>query len=281
MPGRHHPFFLNTFGRAGAFLLALVLMASLQSTVRAAENDENQASSAPTVLITGSSRGIGLGLARQYAKLGWTVIATARHPETADDLKALAASHANIALETLDVTDQVTIDAVAEKYRGKPIDVIINNAGILGSVEDQTLGTFNHQTLEKVLAVNTIGPLRVAEAFLEHVRTGDQKKIMTVTSGLGSMALAQHFGGFYYYRISKAGVNMAMRVLRADLRSEGIVVGLLSPGMVDTDLNSESGSSRPSISPDESALGLIDAITNMTIESSNAMINYDGGTIPW
>ncbi len=263
---------------AFAAMLGLALMTGGGSLHPAAAQP---AQAAPTVLITGSNRGIGFGLVRQYAFKGWTVIATARHPETADDLKAFAAEHPNVRIERLDVTDLASIEAVAEKYRGTPIDVLINNAGILGSIQDQTLGSFDYDTLEQVLDVNTIGPLRVASAFLDHVAASEQKKIMTVTSGLGSMALAQHFGGYYYYRISKAGVNMAMRVLRADVRDQGIVVGLVSPGIVDTDLNRESGNSRKGITPDESARGLVEVIDAMTIESSNAMINYDGGTIPW
>ncbi len=272
-------FSLNLAGRLGAFACALVMMAALAPAASAAAASQSDAS-APTVLITGSNRGIGLGLARQYAKLGWNVIATARHPDAAEDLKNLAAEYPRISLETLDVTDQASIDVVAEKYRDTPIDVVINNAGILGKLEDQVLGSFNHETFEKVLAVNTIGPMRVAEAFLDHVRASDQKKIITVTSGFGSIALAKHVGGFYYYRISKAAVNMAMSIMQSDLRKEGVIVGLVSPGRVQTELMKSSGGSG-TITPDESALGMIDIIEGLSLENSSAMINYDGEILPW
>jgi len=278
MPDRYFTILRHALAHLGVLALALILGALPGPNSAAAQ--DTQAGTEPTVLITGSSRGIGLGLVRQYAKLGWHVIATARHPDAAEGLVALAATHPNITLETLDVTDQASIDAVADKYRGKPIDIVINNAGILGNLKDQTLGSFKYDTFEKVLAVNTYGPMAVSEAFLDNVRASTQKRIITVTSGFGSMALAKYVGGFYDYRISKAAVNMAMNILQSDLRKEGIIVGIVSPGRVDTDMMKASGG-QARITPDESALGMIDVIKNLTLKTSGAMINYDGKIIPW
>ena len=116
----------------------------------------------PTVLITGSSRGIGYELARQYAERGWGVIATCRTPERATALQLLAQSHSNVVIERLDVTDFTEIDNVAEKYRDVPIDVLINNAGILGDNDKQKFGTFDYSAFDEVMAVNTKGPIRIS-----------------------------------------------------------------------------------------------------------------------
>ena len=119
-----------------------------------------------TVLITGSNRGIGLALAENYAQQGWNVIATCRKPNKAVDLISLREEYKNVNIERLDVTSQEQIKELAEKYNGIPIDVLLNNAGILGDVEDQIFGSLNDETFEQVFAVNTLAPLKVSEAFV-------------------------------------------------------------------------------------------------------------------
>jgi len=128
----------------------------------------------PTVLITGSNRGIGLEFAKQYAEKGWKVIATARTPEKAGDLKQLAKAYPKLVIEQLDVADESSIAALAKKYQGKPIDVLINNAGILGDTIVQKVGQFDFRELDKVMAVNLLGPLRVSQAFVDNVAASKQ-----------------------------------------------------------------------------------------------------------
>ena len=237
--------------------------------------------SRPTVLITGSNRGIGLELARQYADAGWNVVATCRSPARADALNEIAERYDNLVVEALDVTNQAQIDQLAVKYDDQPIDVLLNNAGILGSVPDQAFGTIDAGVYRQVHAVNVLGPLALAEAFAKHVEASEQKKIVTMTSGLGSMTLANRSGRFYAYRTSKAAANMAMRALRADLRPKGIAVGLISPGMVDTDMLTASGYRGPSLTTAESAAGLIKVIDRLDIEDDGLVVNYDGEILPW
>jgi len=134
----------------------------------------------PTVLITGSSRGIGLALTRVYAERGWHVIATCRTPSKATDLQSLAGEYENVTIEELDVTDDGEIVSLAEKYTGKPIDILINNAGIPGDRTKQKLGNFDFAVFDQVMAVNVYGPLKMAQAFLNHVEASDQKKIITI-----------------------------------------------------------------------------------------------------
>ena len=131
-----------------------------------------------TVLITGSNRGLGLEFVRQYAAAGWRVFATARDPQGATELRDLAARNPRITTEPLDVTNEVAIEALAAKYRGTPIDVLLNNAGVLGDMKAQAPGGFEYDEFEQVMAVNVFAPLAIADAFKEHVAASRQKKIV-------------------------------------------------------------------------------------------------------
>ena len=192
------------------------------------------AAAAPTVLITGSNRGIGLEFARQFAELGWRVIATIRNPEDADELKAIRARHPALVIERMDVTDQVQVDALAARYRGQPIDVLLNNAALLTGMDRQTLETLDFEVFERTLAVNSLGPMRVSRAFLPNVLASQQKMIVTLSSAASSHGLVRVPSPLYAYRASKAALNMLMHILALDLADRGVRVALLNPGLVDT-----------------------------------------------
>ena len=130
---------------------------------------------ADTVLVTGSNRGIGLEFVKQYAARGWTVIATARTPEAATELAAVAAKFSLVRIERLDVLDGAGIQALALKYEGTPIDVLINNAGLLGDLARQSLGALDYSEFQNVMGVNSYGPLAVSDAFRKHVASSRQK----------------------------------------------------------------------------------------------------------
>lgn len=238
--------------------------------------------SAETILITGSNRGIGLGLAEAYAERGWRVIATARNPGRAEELNALAEKYDNLTVDELDVTDDQEIAALASKYEGTSIDVLLNNAGVLGDIDKQNAENIDYGEIKFIMDVNVYGPMKMAKAFLPHVKASEQKKILTMTSGLGSMTLTQRLGRFYGYRMSKAAVNMAMRAMHADLKSEGLVIGLVAPGQVQTALLAASGFRGPgSITVEESVAGLMEVIDGMTSETVGLPVNYNGEPIPW
>jgi len=257
-------------------LLALLAVAVLQPA-----HAEGLDADSPTVLITGSNRGIGLAFAKYYAEQGWNVFATCRKPESADDLKALQAAHPNIHIEQLDVTDHARIDDLAEQYRDQPIDLLVNNAAILGTLPEQKVGGLDFDLFQQVMAVNVYGPLKMSEAFADHVAASDQKKIVALSSGLGSVSMTGKMPGFYYYRISKTGLNMAMRGLRTDLRDRGVIVALIAPGMVGTQLLADSGWTGKSLTPDESVAGMTEIIAGLTPEDKGTITNTDGKTIPW
>lgn len=233
----------------------------------------------PSVLITGANRGIGLGLVKAYLRGGWRVIATCRNPGAADALRAL--NQENLEIYPLNVTDHPGIDALAEKLKGRAIDVLINNAGILGSPTferggaGQTLGDMDYDGFRHTLEVNTIAPLKVTEAFLDHIAASDQKKIVTIASAMGSLSNMEP--GFIAYSISKTAVNSVMRNIAPTLREKGISVMLLNPGWVKTDMGSEAGR----YTVEESVKGLKEQIEKLDIASTGSFKNFQGETHPF
>lgn len=237
-----------------------------------------EAAESPTVLITGSNRGIGLEIARVYAQRGWHVIATARRLEATDDLKAIQAEHPNLVIEQLDVTDHERIDQLAAQYRDQPIDILINNAGISGGHENAEFGKMNFDVYYEVHAVNVVGPTKMAEAFLPSVAKSDQKKIINITSGQGS--IAKTWGCCAIYRSSKAALNMMMRNISIDLKKQGITVGLISPGFVRTGFTP--GLDLPMmITPEESASKVVAVIDDYDLSKTGTFLGKDGQTWPW
>lgn len=243
---------------------------------------------AATVLITGADRGLGLEFTRQYAARGDTVIATCRHPENAAELQALAAAKKTIVVERLDLTDDTGVRSLAAKYHGKPIDVLINNAGILGDRDGQTLGTFSRKGFHDVMDVNAFGPLVVSEAFRGNVVASKEKKIVAVTSGrLGSIAHAVDGPArAYYYRMSKAAMNMGLQTLGSDLKTRGVAVAVLSPGVPDTAMHAafsaDYGTNNPAITPAQSVAGMIVVIDKLDqTQAVRGILSYDGTVIAW
>ncbi len=226
----------------------------------------------PNVLITGANRGIGLGLAKLYARDDWTVFAGARDPSTADDLMRV---DGNVIILPLDVADPAAVAILSERLRGVEIDMLIANAGIYGP-RDLKIGGLDYAAWTDVLAVNTLGPIRVAEAFLDHVRQSEEGKIVALSSIMGSIE-SNASGGEYIYRSSKAALNAAMTSLAIDLRDERITVAMFHPGWVRTDMGGPSAS----VSIDESVEGLYRAISDLTLADSGAFLDFEGNRLPW
>lgn len=238
---------------------------------------ENLRQAAPTILITGASRGLGLEFVRQYAEAGWQVLATCRSPDRASLLRDLADRHPTIQVHALDVADENSVKSLAARLEGTAIDVLVNNAGISGRLDGQAFGALDYQSGRETMETNLFGPMRMAEAFLEHVAASQQRKFMTVSSMLGSIAGTT--GGSYFYRCFKAAVNMAMATLARDVAHRGVIVGLLSPGLVATDLTASLGGEK--ISVQESISGLIPVIEAFTLENSGQFMRYTGLPVPW
>ena len=254
--------------------------------------------SVPTVLISGSNRGIGFEFAKQYAAAGWTVIATCRAPDTADALQDLASAHANLTVEELDITDSHEIAALDAKYADTPIDLLLNNAGLIGPRPGQKFGAFDYDLFEDIFRINATGTMRVTEAFLDNVEASTQKKIVTLGSAAGSLQMIFASPDYYPYRASKAALHIMMRILANNLAKSDVIVTLVNPGIVDTqglldlapeDIPEDFADTMQAVemgivtmqTPDVSVAGLISVIDGLTKKQSGEFLSYDGSTVPW
>lgn len=252
---------------ASVLLLALPAVLAVRS---AAPQDAKAAAAKRTVLVTGANRGLGLEFAKQFQAAGWTVVATAREPAAAKELAALG-----VRVEALDVADGASVAALAQRLKGLPIDLLINNAGV-ASVEGKTLADVKLDEYERVLQVNAIGPVRVTQALLPNLRAGTGKQIVSISSGLGSIANNER-GGYWAYRESKAALDMFMRSLAAELKPEGFVCIALSPGWVKTDM----GGPNAQLTPEESITGMRKVIAGLKPEDSGKFFSHDGSNVAW
>jgi NAD(P)-dependent dehydrogenase (short-subunit alcohol dehydrogenase family) len=226
----------------------------------------------PSVLITGASRGLGLELARQYAADHWTVYAACRDPGSAGGLAQINARD-SISILQMDVTDAAGIERAARAVSG-PIDVLVNNAGIMGGSE--SFGHMDYASWEAVLRVNTLAPLRIIEAFAAHLERSDRRLAVTITSALASIG-ENTSGGWIAYRSSKAAVNMVMRSLAVELASRRIACVVVSPGWVQTDMGGPSAT----LTPAESVSALRRLFERLGPSDSGKFFGYDGREVRW
>jgi NAD(P)-dependent dehydrogenase (short-subunit alcohol dehydrogenase family) len=252
--------------------LALVALAMFVANTAIAET------AAPTVLVTGANRGIGLELARQYAARGWQVIATARKPADAPALAAIAKAHANLSIESLDVADAASIDGLGARLAGRPIDILIHNAGISGGVPAQMLGRMDYGVFRQVLEVNAVGPMHLSEKLLPNIRASTQKKIVLLGTSEASFGRIDA-GRLYWYRASKAAAHMLMLNLAYELRGRQVAVAVINPGPVDTDMMK--GVRMPLQPPAEAVGKVIGIIDRLTVENTGKFWDYAGGQLPW
>jgi len=228
----------------------------------------------PNVLITGANRGIGLEFTRQYAEAGWRVFACSRHVD-AKALNQVAGQYPeNVSLHTLDVSDRSQIDKLAEQLSGIPIDVLLNNAGIYPGGE--SFGSIDYEAWMRAFEVNTMAPLKMAEAFIENVAKSSEKKIVNITSKMGSID-DNTSGGYYLYRSSKAALNMVVKSLSLDLASRDIKTIVLHPGWVQTAM----GGSHAPTPPERSVAGMRKVIAGLRQKDSGKFYDFNGQEILW
>lgn len=208
----------------------------------------------PTALITGAGRGLGSELARQYAADGWEVIGTTRRE--------------------LEMTNLGQIKNFSAELKGKPIDLLFCNAGILGK-RGMKPGSFDFDSWEEVLRVNLLGPAALAEALLDNVAASARRTIAMMSSRLGS--IGESSGMTLPYATSKAALNMLVKGLAAHLARRGIVVVALSPGWVRTDM----GGAQAPLTPETSVRNLRKVISSLKDSDSGKFLSHDGTEIPW
>jgi NAD(P)-dependent dehydrogenase (short-subunit alcohol dehydrogenase family) len=252
------------------------------------------AAAAETVLITGSNQGIGLEFAKEYAARGWTVIATHRRTSTPEELAKLAAKYPKVRIERMDVTDPAQIAALGAKLKGVPIDILLNNAGLVrtdpvnkpGGNTNQMFGTLDYKLLDDFIHTNVAGPLMIAETFIGNVKASHQKKIIAISSAAGSVSVPPFMPNgspvpdHYWYRISKAALNSAMRLLSAQFKDQGVTVVMFHPGGVQVE--SFGNDKLPGFVPPAEAIGkMIKTIDGLTIKDSGRFLDNDGKDHPW
>ncbi|MBN8940682.1 MAG: SDR family oxidoreductase [Rhizobiales bacterium] len=230
------------------------------------------------VLVTGGNRGIGLALVQAFLDRGDRVVATARDPAKAAELNAKAAqAPERLAVVALDVANPASVAGLAGRLTGAGVtalDVLVNNAGIIGPARQSTLD-MDFDGFAETLAINTLGPLRVVQAVLPLLKAGRDAKILTITSAMGSMSHTT--SDRIAYRTSKAAVNKLMQGLGTDLAPQGIAVAVAHPGWVRTDM----GGQAAAVAPADSAAGLVGLIDRMAVGEPCSFHDWSGRAVPW
>lgn len=223
----------------------------------------------PTYFVTGCTRGIGLEFARQLSARGDDVLASARDPERAGELSTLP-----LQIVGLDVSDRWSIENLAEPSGERPIDVLINNAGV--SSASKTLGDCDFDELGRVFTINSLAPVMVAKALLPSLRLGQRRVIVNISSQLGS--ITNNTGGSSYgYRGSKAALNMFTTCMASELKGEGFTCVSLHPGWVRTDM----GGPEAPLTPEQSVSGLLGVIDRLTPADNGKFLTYEGKPLLW
>ena len=233
------------------------------------------------ILITGSNRGIGLELVRQYLQgEDIQVFATCRNPDLADELQALVSQHADRAkVVRLDVIDQELIQAAVTQVSAATdrLDIMFNNAGINPKTnKERNFGTLDAEAMLHVLRVNSVAPVMLAQAFADLLRHGSQARLINLSSGAGS--ITSHTRGCdYVYNASKAALNMFTGCLAGSLGASGVIVIALNPGWVRTDM----GGPNARLDPPVSIRGIIQVVDGLTQEHNGRFLQWDGKELPW
>lgn len=225
-----------------------------------------------TVVITGASRGIGLELTRQFLTQNYQVVSTFRG-QVSFELNALD-SDPNLTLIELELTDDKAIERTVHSLLGTQVDILINNAGVIGP-NDQSMEHLRAEDWLNTFAVNTIAPLNVTRAFLPMLRRSGNARVITISSQMG--ALSRESMGMYAYRSSKAALNKVMQVLALELKEENIIVCPIHPGWVRTDM----GGLNAEISVQESASGILSFAQTVTMSQSGNFYTWQGIKHEW
>jgi NAD(P)-dependent dehydrogenase (short-subunit alcohol dehydrogenase family) len=224
-----------------------------------------------TVVITGANRGIGLELAKYFKSLDYKLVAICRHPsqeisDVADQL-----------ITGIDLTNQTDIQQVAGKLVGEGIDILINNAGLLGR---ETLDELNLDSIRQQFEINTIAPLNMTQALLSNLKQSAKEnkiaKVALITSRMGSIE-DNGSGARYGYRASKSALNAVGKSLSIDLKSDNIAVGLIHPGWVQTEMTAYTGD----LSPKQAAFQIAARIQDLNLSNSGQFWHSNGELLPW
>ena len=228
------------------------------------------------ILITGANRGLGLGLVKKYLENNEKVFCTTRNISKSKELKLLKEKHTNsLEICELDLLDKDSPNILSNFLVNKPIDLFINNAGVIGQ-SAQHFKSISLNPWIEVLKVNLIAPLLITQSIIKNIEKSSEKRIYILSSKVGSIE-DNKSGGMYVYRSSKTALNQIVKSLSIDLKPLGIAVISLHPGWVRTEM----GGPNALLSVEESVNGMFGVISNTNISNSGQFINYDGTEIPW
>ncbi len=235
------------------------------------------------VLITGANRGLGLELVCQYLERGDHVFAASRTPDAAAELQRLHQQYADrLVLLSLDVTSADSIAAAVQAVGNvtDALDLLINNAGVYPNAGSgdahQRLGQLTHADAIETMQVNAIGPLLVSQALLPLLRAGRKGRIISISSGQGSLTW-KATGDPYHYSASKAALNMYMRSLAAEIGHMGLISVIVDPGWMRTDM----GGNHATQEPADSARGIIRLAEQLHAEENGSFVTWQGQPVPW
>jgi NAD(P)-dependent dehydrogenase (short-subunit alcohol dehydrogenase family) len=227
-------------------------------------------------MIVGATRGIGLELTKQYANEGNQVIACARDTANASLLNEIASGSENIKIEQLDIADAGSIESASSRIGGEAIDSVIIVAGWVGGMPDnQTIDNIDIDEWHNTLNINTIGPLLVAKAFKSNLAASGNGNLMILSSQLA--ASTWPMGGMYIYSTTKAAVSKVGQILALDWAEDPIIVSIMHPGWVQTDM----GGPTAEITAEESASGIRNVLSGLTKEDSGNFYKWNGDIHPW
>ena len=228
-----------------------------------------------TIMITGANRGIGLELVRQYCNRNYQVIGTYRDETTSEELISMSRNLDNLKVYSLDVSSDQSLKDFSSKLGETPVDIFINNAGVYGP-RDSSFNNVDEKKWIPVFQTNAIAPLLLTQLIIDNLRNGSQKKLIYITSKMGSID-DNKSGGAYIYRSSKTALNSVVKSISVDLAKDGMKVALLHPGWVRTDMGGPNGL----IDTTASVSGMTEVIDSLSQSDSGCFFNYDGSKIPW
>ena len=222
------------------------------------------------ILIIGANRGLGLEFAKQYSELGHHVFATTRDKSKSDQLVAIA----NTTVFELDLNKDKSIDSFIDEMSSIKIDILIHNSGIFR--DEQLSEDLEIDAWMNEMRINAITPIIVARKLKPNVLAGEDKKIIFISSQMGSID-DNYSGRFYFYRSSKSALNSAAKSLAIDWKDKNISVLMLHPGWVKTDMGGESAK----LEIPDSIQRMIQVISDLNLETSGSFVNYEGNKLEW